>query len=83
MGEENDNSEKLLSFCVSHDPLIGGTWFRHQYTFSPTDQQMRKIILDHILFGWRHRVVCTTLGQGGERSLSSITKWSLLKCDSN
>ena len=27
MGEENDNSEKLLSFCVSHDLLIGGTWF--------------------------------------------------------
>ena len=30
MGEENDNSEKLLFFCVSHDLLIGRTWFRHQ-----------------------------------------------------
>ncbi|XP_075255256.1 uncharacterized protein LOC142347974 [Convolutriloba macropyga] len=30
MGEENDNSEKLLSFCASHDLLIGGTWFRHR-----------------------------------------------------
>ena len=26
MGEENENLEKLLSFCVSHDLLIGGTW---------------------------------------------------------
>ena len=55
MGEENDNSEKLLSFCVSHDLLIGGTWFRHRlvhrYTFNPPDQQMRKKMLDHILFG--------------------------------
>ena len=59
MGEENDNSEKLLSFCVSHDLLIGGTWFRHRlvhrYTFNPPDQQMRKKMLDHILFGLRHR----------------------------
>ena len=59
MGEENDNSEKLLSFCVSHDLLIGGTWFRHRlvhrYTFNPPDQQMRKKMLDHILFGSRHR----------------------------
>ena len=58
-GEKNDNSEKLLSFCVSHDLLIGGTWFRHRlvhrYTFNPTDQQMRKKKLDHILFGSRHR----------------------------
>ena len=30
MGEENDNSKKLLTFRVSHDLLIGGTWFRHQ-----------------------------------------------------
>ena len=55
IGEENDNSEKLLSFCVSHDLLIGGTWFRHRlvhrYTFNPPDQQMRKKMLDHILFG--------------------------------
>ncbi|XP_075253345.1 uncharacterized protein LOC142345142 [Convolutriloba macropyga] len=59
MGEENENSEKLLSFCVSHDLLIGGTWFRHRlvhrYTFNPPDQQMRKKMLDHILFGSRHR----------------------------
>ena len=59
MGEENDNSEKLLSFCVSHDLLIGGTWFRHRlvhrYTFNPPDQQMRKKMLDHILFGSTHR----------------------------
>ena len=59
MGEENDNSEKLLSLCVSHDLLIGGTWFRqrlvHRYTFNPPDQQMRKKMLDHILFGSRHR----------------------------
>ena len=48
MGEENDNSEKLLSFCVSHDLLIGGTW-------NPPDQQMRKKMLDHILSGSRHR----------------------------
>ena len=59
MGEENDKSEKLLSFCVSHDVLIGGTWFRHRlvhrYTFNPPDQQMRKKMLDHILSGSRHR----------------------------
>ena len=59
MGEENDNSEKLLSFCVSHDLLIDGTWFRqrlvHQYTLNPPDQQMRTKMLDHILFGSRHR----------------------------
>ena len=59
MGEENENSEKSLFFCVSHDLLIGGTWFRqrlvHRYTFNPPDQQMRKKILDHILFGSRHR----------------------------
>ena len=59
MGEENDNSEKLLSFCVSHDLLIGGTWFRHRlvhrYTFNPPEQQMRKKMLDHILFSSRHR----------------------------
>ena len=59
IGEEKDNSEKLLSFCVSHDVLIGGTWFRHRlvhwYTFNPPDQQMRKKMLDHILFGSRHR----------------------------
>ena len=59
MGEENDNSEKLLSFCVSHDLLVGGTWFRHRlvhrYTFNPPDQQMRKKMLDHTLFGSRHR----------------------------
>ena len=59
MGEENDNSEKLLSFCVSHDLLIGGTSFRHRlvhrYTFNPPDQQMRKKMLDHILFCSRHR----------------------------
>ena len=55
MGEENENSEKLLSFCVSHDLLIGGTWFRHQYIFIPPDQQMQKKMLDHILFGSRHR----------------------------
>ena len=59
MSEENDNSEKLLSFCVSQDLLIGGTWFRHRlvhrYTFNPPDQQMQKKMLDHILFGSRHR----------------------------
>ena len=59
MGEKNDNTKKLLSFCVSHDLLIGGTWFRHRlvhrYTFNPPDQQMRKKMLDHILFGSRHR----------------------------
>ena len=59
IGEENGNSEKLLSFCVSHDLLIGGTWFRHRlvhrYTFNPPDQRMRKKMLDHILFGSRHR----------------------------
>ena len=59
MGEENDNSEKLLSFCVSHDLLIVGTWFRHRsvhrYTFNPPDQQMRKKMLDQILFCSRHR----------------------------
>ena len=59
VGEENDNSEKLLSFCVSHGLLIGGTWFQHRlvhrYTFNPPDQQMRKKMLDHILFGSRHR----------------------------
>ena len=59
MGEENDNSEKLLSLCVFHDLLIGGTWFRHRlvhrYTFNPPDQQMRKKMLDHVLFGSRHR----------------------------
>ena len=59
MGEENDNSEKLLSFCVSHNLLVGGTWFRHRlvhrYTLNPPDQQMRKKMLDHILFGSRHR----------------------------
>ena len=59
MGEENDNSEKLLSFCVSHDMLIDGTWFRHRlvhrYVFNPPDQQTRKKMLDHILFGSRHR----------------------------
>ena len=59
MGEENDNSNKFLSFCVSHDLSIDGTWFRHRlvhrYTFNPPDQQMRKKILDHILFGSRHR----------------------------
>ena len=59
MGEENDNSEKLLSFCVSHDLLIGGTWFRHRlvhrYTFNPPDQKMRKKMLDQIFFGSRHR----------------------------
>ena len=27
IGEENDNSENILSFCVSHDLLIGGMWF--------------------------------------------------------
>ena len=58
MGEENDNSEKLLSFCVSHDLWIGGTWFRHRlvhrYTFNPPDQQMRKKMLVHIIFGSRH-----------------------------
>ena len=59
MGEESDNSEKLLSFCVSHDLLIGGTWFRHRllhrYRFNSSDQQMRKKMLDHILFGSGHR----------------------------
>ena len=58
MGEENDNSEKLLSFCVSRDLWIGGTWFRHRfvhrYTFNPPDQQMRKKMLVHIIFGSRH-----------------------------
>ena len=57
-GEENNNSEKLLSFCVSHDLLIGGTWFRHRlvnwYTFNPPDKQMRKTMLVHILFDSRH-----------------------------
>ena len=48
MGEENDNSEKLLSFCVSQELLIGGK-------FNPLDQQMRKKMLDHILFVSRHR----------------------------
>ena len=60
MGEENDNSEKFLSFCVSDDLLIGGTWFWqrlvHRYTFNPPDQQMRKKMLDHILFGSKHRI---------------------------
>ena len=59
MGEKNDNSEKFLSFCFSLDLLIGGTWFRqrlvHRYTFNPPDQQMRKKMLDHILFGSRQR----------------------------
>ena len=59
MGKENDNSEKLLYFCVSHDLWIGGTWFRHRLvhrlTFNPPDQQMRMKMLDHIFFGSRHR----------------------------
>ena len=59
MGEENGNSKKLLSFCVSHDLLIGGTWFRHRlvhrYTFNQPDKQMRKKMLDHILIGSRHK----------------------------
>ena len=55
MGKENDISKELLSFCVSHDLLIGGTWFRHRLvhrcTFNPPDQQMQKKMLDNILFG--------------------------------
>ena len=86
MGEENDNSKKLLSFCVSHDLLIGGTWFRHRlvhrYTFNPPDQQMRKKMLDHILFGSRHRSCLHNVRTRRGRSLSPITKWSLPKCDS-
>ena len=78
MGEENDNSKKLLSFCVSHDLLIGGTWFRHwlvhRYTFNPPDQQMRKKMLDHILFGSRHRSCMHNVRTRRGKSLSLITK---------
>ena len=43
-GEENDNTEKLLSLCEANKLLIAGTWFRHpfvhRYTFNPPDQKL-------------------------------------------
>ena len=80
---EIDNSEKLLTFCVSHDLLIGGMGFRHllvhRYAFNPSDQPMQKKLLDHILFGSRLR---SCLHKVRTRRRKMITKWSLLKCDS-
>ena len=29
-GEENDNTDKLLSLCDANNLLIGGTWFRRR-----------------------------------------------------
>ena len=74
MGEKNDNSGKILSFFVSHDLLIGGTWFCHRlvqrYTFNPPDQQMRKKMLDHILLGSRHRSCLHVRTRRGKITLS-------------
>ena len=58
-GEENDNTEKLLSLCEANKLLIGGTWFRHRlvhrYTFNPPDKNCRKKMLDHVLLSSRYR----------------------------
>ena len=60
MGEENENSEKLLSFCTSHKLLVGGTWFQHRqvhrYTYNPPNPSCLKKMLDHILFAERQRM---------------------------
>ena len=65
MGEENENSEKLLSFCTSHKLLVGGKWFQHRqvhrYTFNPPDPSCRKKMLDHILFAERYRGCLTNV----------------------
>ena len=65
MGEENQNSEKLLSFCTSHKLLVGGTWFQHRqvhrYTYNPPDPSCRKKMLDHILFAERYRGCLTNV----------------------
>ena len=65
MGEENENSEKLLSFCTSHKLLVGGTWFQHRqvhrYTYNPPDPSCRKKMLDHILFAVRYRGCLTNV----------------------
>ena len=65
MGEENENSEKLLSFCTSHKLLVDGTWFQHRqvhrYTYNPPDPSCRKKMLDHILFAERYRGCLTNV----------------------
>ena len=58
-GEENDNTEKLLSLCEANKLLIGGTLFSHRlvhrYTFNPPAKNCRKKMLDHVLLSSRYR----------------------------
>ena len=80
MGEENENSEKLLSFCTSHKLLVGGTWFQHRqvhrYTFNPPDPSCRKKMLDHILFAERYRGCLTNVRS--RRGKTTITDHELV-----
>ena len=80
MGEENQNSEKLLSFCTSHKLLVGGTWFQHRqvhrYTYNPPDPSCRKKMLDHILFAERYRGCLTNVRT--RRGKTTITDHELV-----
>ena len=80
MGEENENSEKLLSFCTSHKLLVGGTWFQHRqvhrYTYNPPDPSCRKKMLDHILFAERYRGCLTNVRT--RRGKTTITDHELV-----
>ena len=80
MGEENENSEKLLSFCTSHKLLVGGTWFQHRqvhrYTYNPPDPSCRKKMLDHILFAERYRGCLTNVRT--RRGKTAITDHELV-----
>ena len=80
MGEENENSEKLLSFCTSHKLLVGGTWFQHRrvhrYTFNPPNPSCRKKMLDHILFAERYRGCLTNVRS--RRGKTTITDHELV-----
>ena len=80
MGEENENSEKLLSFCTSHKLLVGGTWFQHRqvhrYTYNPPDPSCRKKMPDHILFAERYRGCLTNVRT--RRGKTTITDHELV-----